>query len=433
VVTPNEKIRVLVFPCGSEPALEIHAALRFSVNVELHGASSRSDHGEFVYRNYMGGLPYISSPEFLDAFNAVLRERRIDVVFATHDSVAEFFAMNRARIAARLCLGDEQTVGLCRSKAATYAHFANEDFCPRLYRPQEFSAITEYPVFLKPSVDEGGKGARLITNREELEFFYARTNDPIVMEYLPGEEYTVDCFTDRHHELRFVGPRSRERVWAGISVRTANVDPEPEVSAMALRLNARLGFRGLWFFQVKRDSAGRPRLMEISSRVAGSMNLYRIRGVNLPLLAVYDAIDRDVALEANQFSVVVDRALCSRYRLSVEYDTLYVDFDDTLICQGRVNGLLMMLLYQARDDGKRLVLVTKHEAEVSATLARYRIDPTLFDQVIHLGLNELKFERMASERAVFIDNAYKERAPALRAGMPVFDVDAVHGLIDWRD
>jgi hypothetical protein len=433
-VSTDDKIRVLVFPCGSEPALEIHTALRYCVNIELHGASSRHDHGEFVYRNYAGGVPYLGTPEFLTHFNAILRERKIDVVFGTHDTVTHYLSQNRAAVAARLCLGDEQTVALCRSKADTYTLFADEPFCPRVYRGSELSSIERFPIFLKPSVDEGGKGARLVANREELDFFLARTSIPIVMEYLPGEEYTVDCFTDRHGRLRFAGARTRERVWAGISVRSRSLDDEPAIQAIAARINERLRFRGLWFFQLKRDSLGQLRLLEISSRVAGTMNLYRARGVNFPLLTVYDAMDKDVAIAPNRFPVTVERALFSRYRLDLEYDTIYVDLDDTLIHNGRVNGLLMMLLYQARAEGKRLILVTKHEADLNQTLAEHRIDRLLFDQIMHLTRGERKVTRMNNlDRSIFIDNAFNERSPAQDMGIPVFDVDAVYGLIDWRD
>ena len=48
-------------------------------------------------------------------------------------------------------------------------------------------------------------------------------NAPIVCEYLPGEEYTVDCFSDREHGLLFAGARVRRRTRNGISVNTAPV------------------------------------------------------------------------------------------------------------------------------------------------------------------------------------------------------------------
>ena len=39
---------ILVFPCGSEIALEIYRSLRYSTHFKLIGANSLDDHGKFV-------------------------------------------------------------------------------------------------------------------------------------------------------------------------------------------------------------------------------------------------------------------------------------------------------------------------------------------------------------------------------------------------
>src|SRR5690606_29479950 len=79
------KIQALVFPCGAENAIEVHRALRYSVHVDLHGASSVDDHGSYQFDSYYGDLPNIQHPEFEAAFSALISRLNIDVVFATHD------------------------------------------------------------------------------------------------------------------------------------------------------------------------------------------------------------------------------------------------------------------------------------------------------------------------------------------------------------
>jgi len=51
------------------------------VNIEVWGASSREDHGCFVFRNYVGNIPFIEHADFLPAFNEVLRTKQIDWCF----------------------------------------------------------------------------------------------------------------------------------------------------------------------------------------------------------------------------------------------------------------------------------------------------------------------------------------------------------------
>jgi hypothetical protein len=229
-----------------------------------------------------------------------------------------------------------------------------------------------------------------------------------------------------------VGPRRRDRVWAGIAVRSSTRPADAELQSIAERINARCKFRGLWYFQVKRDAERRLKLLEISSRVAGSMSVYRMQGVNLPLLTIYDAVDRDVIIAPNTFPVILERALSSKYRLGIEYDSVYVDLDDTLLCNGEVNSTLVAFLFQAKAKGKRIVLLTKHELNPAKTLAEYHVGHLLFDELVHLDKTADKLPHLLKpEHAIFIDNAFAERLPALRAGIPVFDVDAVAGLLDW--
>jgi len=427
-----QTIRVLVFPCGAENALELHDALSQCVNIEVWGASSRDDHGRHVFRNYVGGIPFIQSTEFIPAFNEMLRRCRIDALFPTHDTVAEFFANHRNEIACRVIMADDETARICREKRRIYQLFGDCPFTPRTYGT--LADVDSYPVFLKPNIGEGGKNTRCATTREEATHAIALQPDLLIVENLPGEELTVDCFTDRHGVLRFVGPRVRSRVFYGISVNSKIVPLTDEIRAITDEINRRLRLRGLWFFQVKRARDGGFKLLEVCIRTAGTMCLYRQRGVNLPLLSIYDAMDMDVEILANDFPVEVDRALFNRFQLGLDYDTIYLDFDDTLICRGEVNRYVLLLLYQAAQQGKTVHLLTRHDGDIHQSLAQAKIHPGLFKSIQKLDWQKEKFQLMRSgEKAIFIDNSFVERRKVKsQSGMPVFDVDAVPSLLDWR-
>ena len=60
----HNRKNILVFPCGSEVALEIYRFLRHSTHFHLIGANSVDDHGKFVFEYYIGGLPYVNSNDF---------------------------------------------------------------------------------------------------------------------------------------------------------------------------------------------------------------------------------------------------------------------------------------------------------------------------------------------------------------------------------
>jgi predicted ATP-grasp superfamily ATP-dependent carboligase len=410
--------RVLVFPCGSEIALEIERSLRYAKEVELWGASSTSDHGQYAFANYVDGVPFVDDDGFVEAINRIVEEHEIDFIFPAHDSVVLALAQRRADLRAVLLTSDVETCEITRSKAATYRALSGAVRVPATYSP---GSEMVFPVFLKPDVGQGSKGVLKAFSLAEVEVALGKDPSLLVLEYLPGDEFTVDCFTNAGGELLFAQPRTRSRVSNGISVRSSTVEL-PEAVAMARRINESLSLRGAWFFQVKRDEAGELALLEVAPRIAGTMGVSRLLGANLPLLTLLDAQGNPVTVLPGAYRVEVDRALTSRFHLDISFDTAFVDFDDTIALQRGVNAALMAVLYDFVSRGVRLVLVTRHAADLSESLRRHRIDPGLFDDVIHLVAGEPKSSSITAG-SIFIDDSFNERQGVARSvGIPVFDV-----------
>ena len=106
------------------------------------------------------------------------------------------------------------------------------DFIPKVYKKEE---VKNYPVFCKKDTDQGGRHAYKIENEDELKM-YAKA-DMIICEYLPGEEVTVDCFTNKKRNLVFCNPRAADRILAGIDVHARRIDLTPEIKYIAESLN----------------------------------------------------------------------------------------------------------------------------------------------------------------------------------------------------
>lgn len=421
---------VLVFPAGTEIALEIHNALRFSKFVKLFGGTSTPCHAQFVFENCVENLPFVDAEDFVDRLNEVIDEYKIDYVYPAHDSVLTRLAIERDRLHAPLVAAETETVEICRSKNRTYEHLSGAYYLPKSYG--SVHEVPGYPVFIKPSVGQGSQGARLVKSRAQLEEALGEGVEYAICEYLPGDEFTVDCFTDRHGALRLASPRSRARIRAGISVRSQRFEADEAVRAIAEDINSRFHFRGAWFFQLKENAAGEYRLMEIAPRIAGTMSVTRNMGANLPMLTLFDLWGFDVEIIDNKNALLLDRAFISRFESDIEYERVYVDFDDTIVVNGRVNGLLMMFLYQARSAGKELVLLTKHDRDIRESLEKYGISEKLFDKIIHLPKDGSKPEYI-NGRSIFIDDSFAERVRVSReCGIPVFDLDMVESLLDWR-
>ena len=422
--------KVLVFPAGTEIAFEIHHALRYSKFVKLYGATSVPCHADFVFENCVEGLPYVDEPELIDRLNQVIDEFEIDYVYPAHDSAVLTLTREQARLHAQVVTSALETVEICRSKNLTYDYLRGAEYLPRFYAGTD--EIQEYPVFIKPSVGQGSVGARRIDDRAALEEALADGVEYAICEYLPGQEFTVDCFTDRHGALRYVGPRSRDRIRSGIAVRSHFLPEDRRINEIAEDLNRRFRFNGAWFFQLKENGQGQFRLMEVAPRIAGTMGATRNRGVNMPLLTLYNMWGYDVDIIDNGNDLLLDRAFISRFQSGIHYENVYVDYDDTMVLRGQVNPELMAFLYQAKNQGKKLFLISKHVGDLYQELGRFCIHPGLFDQIIRLDQGESKLPYIQAD-SIFIDDSFAERRRIHEGcGVPVFDLDMIESLIDWR-
>lgn len=428
-----EKTKVLVFPCGSQPAIDINFSLRNLLRIEVYGASSIEDHGSFIYKKYFGGIPNISEDNFIEVFNNIISDNNIDFVIPTHDTVSLFLIENQQFINARIVTSDLNTNRICRSKKLTYNTFLGCTFTPKVYG--DISEVNTFPVFLKPDQGQGGQGTKLLSNLEELKYYAEKNRDYLITEYLPGEELTIDCFTDKKGNIRFLSARTRERIFGGISVKSKLTPVTEEIRSITHKINQELNFRGYWYFQLKRDSEGIFKLLEISTRMAGTSVLTVSNGINIPLLSILEFQDLDYEINANNLLIELERALINRYKISLNYKRVYVDLDDTIIFgNGQINNYLMMFLYQCVNKKQEIVLITKHTKKVNETLAEYNICPTIFARIIHINPNEYKCHYIDNEvESIFIDNSFIERKQVKdNLNIPTFDLNNVECLIDWR-
>ena len=420
------KKNILVFPCGSEIGLELKRALKHSIHFELFGASTMHDHGEYVFENYIHGVPFVDSDNFIDYINKIVDEYKIDLIFPAHDSVVLKLAQNRHKLHCDVITSDANVCEIARSKKKTYETLDGVIPVPKMY---DTDNIPCYPVFLKPDVGQGSKGCLIAKNENDVSNAIAKDPSLLILEYLPGAEYTIDCFSDYNGNLLYAQGRQRARILNGISVRSMPVD-KPEFADYAKKIAAKIPFNGAWFFQVKERANGELALLEIAPRIAGTMALSRLRGVNLPILSCFNALKMPVSIQKNQYDLEIDRALENKFKLTIEYDAVYTDFDDCLIINGKVNTSLVAFLYQARNNNKKIILITKHKNEsIDVALERYRLNQ-IFDEVIHLTDEDEKYMYITSEKSIFIDDSFAERKRvADNLGIPVFAPDMIDELV----
>jgi carbamoyl-phosphate synthase large subunit len=110
----------------------------------------------------------------------------------------------------------------------------------------------------------------------------------VVMEHLPGAEYSVDVLA-KGDAVGPVVPRVRERTRAGISFRGTVEENEALIEA-AGAICRRLGLEYNVNLQFKYDAGGTPKVIEINPRISGTIVMCVGAGANLPYLGLKHAL-----------------------------------------------------------------------------------------------------------------------------------------------
>ncbi|TXY45612.1 ATP-grasp domain-containing protein [Vibrio mimicus] len=426
------KKRVLIFPSGMENGIEIGKSLKFCKEVEVFSATANVQNQAFYLYSTNNIVRYINEDGWINDLNSAIEKHSIDIVYPANSLVIDALNDNRKNIRADILLPSEAIIDLTRSKKKTLNTLMDLIDVPKVY---EFvDDIPEFPVFIKPDRGYGAQGASIIQHASELDGL--ALNDFIIQELLPGKEYTIDCFSGSNGKLMFCSGRERSRIRMATSMHAEDVPEELNESfrEIAGKILSRIPIEGAWFFQMKEDAMGKLKLLEIDVRIAGTMAFNRCKGVNFPLLSLYQYYGHNVGVLTNDIRFSMDRSLKNRYVVNYHYDTVYVDLDDTIIVKGKLNLEVITFLYQCINKGIKIVLVSKNLLEDKEQYLRDHKIYQLFDEIIWLKEGDKKHLYMKSQNAIFIDDSYSQRKEtAEMLGIPTFDCSMVEALLDDRE
>jgi hypothetical protein len=429
----RKKIKnTLIFPCGSAIGLELHKFLRYSSMFRIFGGASVKDHGSFVFENLITDLPFIDDEDFLQKLNGVIQNQEIDFLFPTTDRVALIFsewAKDNKLQRAEVMTSSYETCRIAYSKKETYELFDGIIPTPRVHLSSQ--EIDKYPVFLKPETGSGGLGTHIAYSKKEVDFYLSIDSSLLILEYLPGNEYTVDCLTDMKGNLRFAQGRIKSRYIYTRYMGHCEIAKNNQIPNLAEKINQTLDLRGTWFCQFKENDRGELILLEVAVRIAASTSFHWLNSVNLPLLALHDALGYEIELNENDYGLEMDRTLWYyRYAINYEFDYIYMSFDDSLILRDMLNYKLLALLYKFRSEGKSISLIvnssSRDDALYKMKLKEHMIPIKLFDKVIEIPEGATKSEFIQKKGAILIDSSLIDRNEAAsKINIPVFDVNQV--------
>jgi carbamoyl-phosphate synthase large subunit len=287
--------RVLVTGVGGPSGYSILRALADEPSVTLLGGDL-DPYAAGLYLVPRGNrflLPRGEDPAFVDAVFELAAREGVSVIVPTVDTELLPLALARERYAdagARLVLAEAQTLSVCLDKWALHNRCRETVRVPdtwlldAAFEPSQVSL----PVIVKPRSGSGSRGIRLITERSELEVL-PRDATLLVQENLPGAEFSLDVLARADGRVVAVVPRERLKLDSGIAV-TARTLHDDQLEDYGRAVAELIGLTTVANVQVKLDNAGEPALLEVNPRFPGTMPLTIGAGIDMPRLAIGEAL-----------------------------------------------------------------------------------------------------------------------------------------------
>ncbi len=226
----------------------------------------------FQFADRALAIPAARSASFIPALLDACRREQVDVVFPDVDE--ELLPVARARaefeqLGVRVLLSPEDVLARCTDKR----RFADELTrlglpAPRVFDPEELSGNLPFPVFVKPRAGRGSAHTHKACDRSELDFVLARVPEPLVQEYLPGREYTIDTLSTLDGRFLYASIRERLATDSGISVKGRTLE-WPALEELARRVVEGLGIIGPCCLQGILDHEGKIRFTDCNPRLGG--------------------------------------------------------------------------------------------------------------------------------------------------------------------
>lgn len=160
-------------------------------------------------------VPRVSDNLYIQSIIEVCQKENIDLIIPTIDTELKKLSENKDLIErqtnAKVHVSSEQVINICRDKYNTQDFFEQHGFgVPRLITHDDIiNKNYNFPLFIKPLNGSSSINTFKVNTEKELEFFIEYVPSPLVQEFIEGEEFTVDVFTDFEGQPITIVPRVR--------------------------------------------------------------------------------------------------------------------------------------------------------------------------------------------------------------------------------
>jgi carbamoyl-phosphate synthase large subunit len=265
-------------------------------------------------------VPPIHEPDYVDVLFDLARREKIGLLIPLIDLDLLPLARAKERFAAAGCtvvVTSAETVAICRDKQQSFRHLRAAGIdTPTTWTYEELlrEKRRTLPYFVKPRSGSAGAGLHLVETEYDFQQIPRWVDDPIIQEYVRGDEYTLDVYAGFDGRPACVVPRRRLRVRGG-EVSQSQVALDADLIAVGRRVVQSLrGCMGVVTIQCIRRANNGITVIEINPRFGGGVPLSIAAGADMPAWLLAEHLGRMVRIPP---TARIDGLLMTRYDQSV--------------------------------------------------------------------------------------------------------------------
>jgi len=345
---PLREVTVLITAAGNVfmPGTTACLTKNGERKIRLIGADMNDDKTMLEMVDAYYPVPRGDDPAYIDVLLDICKKEKVEVVLPIMSVELNALAENRERfeaIGTKVGVSDIEPLKIANDKLKLFDYLSSAGIPCAAYQAvhsmEELKKAVKalgYPekrVCLKATNGSGSRGFRILdagqskfdafmhqkpsscfATLEEVQRILEEAPEfpeMLVMEYLPGEEYTVDLLAD-HGNVLYNCCRKSLNMENSIMLDGVVEDNEAVKNLCAMIVES-LGLDGNIGFDIKERADGTPIIMECNPRITAGIPVFAAAGVNLPYLNVKRLLGEDLPVCEQKYGTVVKRRWMELY------------------------------------------------------------------------------------------------------------------------
>ncbi len=309
-------------------------------NMRVIGADMSADDTILQMGDAAYQVPRCSDPGYVSALLEICRKEKVDVLLPIMSAELNTLAENResfADIGTMVSISDSEALAIANNKLCLFDFMKKNNLPCAEYHAvhsreelKKYAELLGYPekkVCVKATDGSGSRGFRILSETvSRLDMFLLEKptsgvitldelmsileNTPefpelLVMEYLPGAEYSVDLLANQGKVLVSCCRKSL-RMENSIMLEAVVVD-DPAVTDLCTKVTEALKLEGNIGFDIREREDGTSFIMECNPRITAGIPYFTLAGVNLPYLCVKKLMNEELPLVSPKVGTIIRR------------------------------------------------------------------------------------------------------------------------------